>query len=56
MNRNYNVGCFECDYIPEGPGGEPAHYHCSTSGGVGDPARCTNYYWGCETGGVCKLA
>lgn len=53
----YTSGCFDCDYIPEGPNGEPSYYVCSDVGvRNGGPSRCTNYSWGCEMGGLCQIA
>lgn len=56
--ENTTGGCYECVYIPEGPDGQPSEYVCSVTGdtNTGAPTRCSDYEWGCEMSGSCKLA
>lgn len=52
-----NLGCSECQYVPDGPDGEPGGWQCWESN---DPAAfrytdCVELPNGCDVGGYCYL-
>lgn len=45
---DWSTGCYECEWIPEGPDGQPEQWICVNTGEAGNPEDCSDYFDGCD--------